>query len=177
MASGSAPESSGGAAVDPVAVAYAQRASMELPRPRMGGSPALDTDQLVGVPTWLWVDAQGWEPVRARASVPGGWVEVTATPTTAVWEVGEGARIECAGPGTPYDPAVHDPEQASPDCGHTFSRSSAGAPGGAFRVAVEVVWQVAWSTSEGGGGELDPLATRAVEEVVVTESHGVVTRG
>ncbi|MBB6000098.1 hypothetical protein [Streptomonospora salina] len=167
---------SGEAAVDPVVVAYEARASMELPAPQMGGSPALEAEQLVGVPTWLWVDHRDWEPVSAEASVPGGSVEVTAAPTTTVWELGGDTRVECAGPGTAYDPAVHTPEAASPDCGHTFTRSSADAPGGAFPVGVEVTWNVAWSSSEGEGGELEPLTTRAQERVEVTESHGVVTR-
>ena len=159
------------------AVAYTARASMSVPEPEMTGSPGLDAEQVVGVPTWLWLDQQEWAPVSAQASVPGGAVSVTAAPSTATWRLGDGGVVVCEGPGTAFDPEVHDAAAESPTCGHTFTRSSQEEPGGVFEVSVEVVWEVEWESSDGGGGMLEPLVVSAESGLVVLESLGVVVRG
>lgn len=170
-------EDEGSAPIDPVAVAYAARASMRLPTPSIAGSPGLDAEQLVRVPVWLWIGADTWRPETARASVPGGSVSVTARPTSARWDLGDGSVVSCSGPGTRFDPVVHDPATESATCGHTFTRSSKGEPGGVFAVAVSVEWEVVWGSTTGEGGALEPLTTSAAADVVVTESFGVVVRG
>ncbi|HEX6424011.1 MAG TPA: hypothetical protein VFZ79_11065, partial [Acidimicrobiales bacterium] len=48
--------------------------------PAPATSPAIDVDQITGLPTWLWIDPGGWRELTARAEIPGFWVEVTATP-------------------------------------------------------------------------------------------------
>ncbi|PSK96171.1 hypothetical protein CLV63_11253 [Murinocardiopsis flavida] len=175
-AAGAAEGGGGGEEVSPEVLAEQARASMRLPEPVMAGSPRLGAEQLVHVPVWLWVERAAWKPVSARAEVTGGSVSVRATPQTARWSLGDGRTVACKGPGTRYVPGRHDPASESPTCGATFTRSSAGEPGGSFDVGVAITWDVEWETSEGRGGALEPLVTSAETGVVVSESAGVVTR-
>ncbi len=155
-------------------------ASFELPPPRIETSPGSDSLVLVNTPVWLWVESQDWEATEASAAIQDSSFTVTATPISTVWTLGDGTQIRCEGPGTPFDPAVHDPESASPDCGHVYALPSDGQPGGAYPVTVQVGWDVGWEIteseiSEGGAGEFDPLTTTSQVELQVAESQGLVT--
>ncbi|WP_238580972.1 hypothetical protein [Streptomonospora alba] len=159
--------------VSPAAVADAARDALELPQPEIATSPALEQPVLVQVPVWLWIDEQAWNPHSAEAEVPGGAVSVTATPDRARWSMGDGATVICEGRGVAYVAGRHDPAAASPECGHTYTRASTTQRGGAYDLGVNVVWEVSWESSE-GGGELDPLVTTAEADAEVVESHGLV---
>lgn len=154
----------------PAEVAQVAVSRLRLPSPVVGTSPA--GDQVVRVPTWLWVDRSVWGPVSATASVPGVSVTATAVPVSATWSMGDGESVTCPGPGTAYG-SGSDPASASPDCGYTYARSSAGVPGERFSVWVTVAWRVSWS---GGGqsGTVEGLSTRAGADVRVREVQAVV---
>nr|WP_246422605.1 hypothetical protein [Nocardiopsis mwathae] len=122
----------------------------------------------------MWVDDGTWRPVSAQASVPGGSVSVTAAPRTARWSMGDGTTVTCDGPGVPFDLGRDDPAGESPECGHTYRRASVGASQGVYAVRLAVTWTVTWESSEGGGGELDPLVTSTAAELEVVESQGLV---
>ena len=76
------------------------------------------------------------------------------TPVSVTWHPGDGSTVTCHGAGTPYTSA-DNPASASPDCGHTYTRSSAGQP----------------------GGVLAPLFTTAVAAFRVAESQALNTSG
>jgi hypothetical protein len=144
---------SGSAAAPPVlpspAVLAQQAVSrLTLPSPQIDASPSTNADQLVGLPTWFWLDTAGWRPTTATAAVPGESVTATATPTSVTWKFGDGTTLDCQGPGTPYV-AADLPDAPSPTCGHTYAISSAGQPGNAFTVTATVSWSVNWA----GGGQ------------------------
>ncbi|WP_231972628.1 hypothetical protein [Nocardiopsis alborubida] len=165
----------GGETVSPREAAEQARASMSLPAPTLASSPA--EDSVVHFPVWLWVDGADWEPVSATASVSAGSVTVTAVPQQLRWDMGDGTVLYCDGPGTAFDPARHDAETPSPDCGHAYTRTSRNQPDNRFPVAATVSWTVEWTTSAGGGGTLDPLTTSASDSVRVREVHALVTDG
>ncbi|WP_435106839.1 hypothetical protein [Nocardiopsis synnemataformans] len=155
-------------------------ASFELPPPRIETSPGSDSLVLVNTPVWLWVESQDWEVTEASAELRDSSFTVTANPVSTVWTLGDGTQIRCEGPGTPFDPAVHDPESASPDCGHVYTLPSDGQPGGSYPVTVQVGWNVGWEITEGefaegATGEFDPLSTTSQVELQVAESQGLVT--
>lgn len=137
------PPGAAAAAADPAQVAVAARDRLTLPAVRVRSSPA--GPQLVGLPTWLWIDQAGWEPVSRTVGVPGVSVTATARPVSVVWSTGDGGAVQCAGPGTPYT-SGGDPAATSPDCGHTYTQVS---PAGGFTVSATVRWSVSWS----GAGE------------------------
>ncbi|WP_436776774.1 hypothetical protein [Yinghuangia sp. YIM S09857] len=166
-ASGAAPPAS---PPSPAQLAQVAVSRLVLPTPSVGTSPS--GDQVVSVPTWLWVEASSWGSVSATAAVPGVSVTATAVPVSAVWSMGNGDAVTCAGPGTPYGPGS-DPASGSPDCGYTYARSSAGQPAERFAVTVTVTWRVSWS---GGGqsGVVDGMSTQAMAGLRVREVQAVV---
>lgn len=152
--------------------ALAQRAvdRLQLPAPQIAASP--EEYQLVRLPTWLWLDGDSWSAQSASASVPGLTVTATATPFKATWNLGDGSSVVCEDAGTPWTSAF-DAKDVSPDCGHTYTRSSAHAPGGEYEVTVVVEWAVSWS----GGGETgtEPgMTTTAQVSWQVAESQATV---
>lgn len=67
-------------------LAATARDRLSLPAVGLGLSPV--GVQLVGLPTWLWIDPSGWGPVSKSVSVPGVSVTATATPVSVVWSTG-----------------------------------------------------------------------------------------
>jgi len=149
---------------------------LRLPDPVIRSSPAPGALQLTRLPLWLWVAANAWQPQSKTAQVPGESVTATATPVSEAWSMGDGTTVTCKGPGTPYA-AGDNPSAASPTCGYTYDQSSAGQPGGAFRVTVTITWDVTWQGAGGAGGVLAPLQTVAAAEFQVAESQALNTSG
>jgi hypothetical protein len=133
---------------NPAVLAQQAVSQLTLPGFEISASPATSADQLVGLPTWLWLDQAGWQPTTATAAVPGESVTATATPTSVTWSFGDGTTLTCQGPGTPYS-AGDSPQQPSPTCGHTYTTTSANQPDAAFTVTATVSWSVVWA----GGGQ------------------------
>jgi hypothetical protein len=148
---------------------------LQLPDPVIRSSPAPGALQLTRLPVWLWVAANVWQPQSKTAQVPGESVTATATPVSAAWAMGDGKTVTCKGPGTPYSGS--NPAAASPTCGYTYDRSSAGQPGGAYRVTVTITWDITWVGTGGAGGALAPLHTVAAAQFRVAESQALNTSG
>ncbi|WP_059007949.1 hypothetical protein [Streptomyces specialis] len=153
----------------PAQLAEQARDQLRLPSPRIETSPA--GDQLVRVPTWLWLEPEGWEEISATASVPGVSVTAVASPVSVTWEMGDGTEVVCDGPGTAYETGGA-PEHSSPDCGHTYTSSSAGQPGEAYAVSARVSWTVTWSGA-GEEGEFPGLTTQTSTSFRVLESQAL----
>lgn len=150
----------------PVDLAESARDRLSLPAVGLGMSPV--GDQLVGLPTWLWIGSSAWGPVSRTVTVPGVSVTATAIPMSVVWSTGDGGSVVCEGPGTPYSSAA-SPEATSPDCGHTYREMS---PEGGFTVSATVRWSVEWSGA-GESGVFPGLETAASVAVEVAEAPAV----
>jgi len=174
---GAAPPTGGGAPVllAPGVLAQLAVKYLRLPDPVIRSSPAPGALQLTRLPVWLWVAANAWQPQSKTAQVPGESVTATATPVSAAWSMGNGTTVTCKGPGTPYGGG--NPAAASPTCGYTYEESSAGQPGGAYRVTVTITWDITWQGTGGAGGALAPLQTVAAAEFRVAESQALNTSG
>ena len=144
---------------------------LRLPTPKIEANPA--GEQLVTLPTWLWLDRGTWGDVAATAAVPGVSVTAVAHPTSVTWSMGDGGSVTCTGPGTPF-PTGGNPKSASPDCGYTYHTSSAGQPEQAFPVTATVNWTVTWSGA-GQGGTFPNMTTAATVAFRVAESQGITT--
>lgn len=163
------------AAPTPGEVAQLAVQQLVLPRPVIRMNPDEHAAQVVRVPTWLWIAKTVWRPVSKTARVPGMAVTATATPRRVEWSLGDGATVDCAGPGTPYL-AKYAADAASPDCGHTFRQSSAGQPHEAFKMTATITWDVVWHGG-GQGGAFPGLLTAAEIPVRVTEVQALVVTG
>jgi hypothetical protein len=159
----------------PEQLADRARNSLVLPKPQIGSNPPVGSPQWVGVPTWSFLPKAMWVPVSAQAAVPGMSVTATASPVAVSWDYGDGTVATCDGPGTPFTPGT-DPKSASPDCGHTYRKSSGSAPGGKYQVTATITWRVTW-VGTGGNGVLNGLRTAATIPVTVLQSQTIVTTG
>jgi hypothetical protein len=158
----------------PTPAELAQRAyrQLVLALPLIRTSPAVSVPQLVRVPTWLWIDPGVWGARSRTAAVPGLSATATARPVRVRWSTGDGSAVVCSGPGSPFRPGVDRASAASPDCGHTYQRSSAVAPGGVFTLTATIDWSVSWA---GGGqaGTLPGLTSTASVVLRATESQAL----
>lgn len=155
----------------------AQRAyqALVMPRPDVAMSPGLDVPQLTGLPVWLWLRPGSWAAKSVTLSADGVTVTATATPQRVLWSMGDGTTVTCAGPGTPFpEHPSGDGTTVSPTCGHTFHRTSAAEPGGAFHVTATIVWRVDW-TGFGPGGTFPDIESSVGFPVRVIEAAALVT--
>ncbi|RSM37886.1 hypothetical protein DMA12_35210 [Amycolatopsis balhimycina DSM 5908] len=159
------------ASPSPQELADQARAQLRLPTPRIEANPP--GDKLVSLSTWMWLDRSSWDTRQATVAVPGVSVTAVAVPAMVSWSMGDGEDVTCSGPGTPY-PAAGDPRAPSPDCGHTYRRSSAAAPGQHFAVKATVHWTVTWSGA-GASGTFPDLTTSATAAFRVAEVQALGT--
>lgn len=157
------PSLPGGSSISPQQLA--ERAVRQLPihGPDIGMAPRPGSTGLVGLPVWMWTrkSPQTWGPASRTASVPGLSVTATAHGSRITWVMGDGHRVVCHGPGTPYRQRYGD--QMSPTCGYRYTRSSAHMPGAVFRVTATTTWQVHWA----GGGESGSLTVHRSSSTTV----------
>jgi hypothetical protein len=154
----------------------AAQAMRQLPltAPQVATSPPVGRDQLVNLPTWLWL-TNGWQVRSATASLPGVSVTVTAQPQRVVWEMGNGDQVVCPGPGRRYEPRRSAAVQST-DCSYTYRRSSARQPDQRYRVSATTVWRVTWSaTGAAGGGDLGEVSRSTSFGLRVAEGQTLVT--
>jgi hypothetical protein len=157
--------------VDPATLAAEALKRMTFPKPVINMSPAVTQDQLVGLPTWLWVDAANLG--TRTETVTAGPVSVTGTmkATNVVWDMGDGSRITCAGAGTAYNPAQPD---AQPTCSYTYRRSSATRPSKTYVVRATIAWAGDYRVSGApGGGPLGPVSQSSTVSVRVAENQSL----
>jgi hypothetical protein len=176
------PAAGGSPVVAPSALAVQAASSLTLPSPVINLNPS--TFSVVNLNSWLWIDAQSWHSFRATASAGGVTATAIAVPESVSWSMGDGHTVVCAGPGTPYLPAV-SPDAQSTDCSYTYSSSSAGQTSvngdpnnAAFNVTATITWSVSWQAIGGaGGGSLPPLHTSSTVPVRVEQVESVGTAG
>jgi hypothetical protein len=142
----------GMATIDPVLLANRAIASMNLDPITIGIVPESGPNRvgLVGLPVWMWADnqtANTWGPITRSASQGPVSVTATATVSSVVWDMGDGTKVTCTGPGTPY--ADRYGKQDSPTCGYRYEKTSSEQPDGAYQVTATSHWVVEWT----GGGQ------------------------
>ncbi|MFI6326532.1 hypothetical protein ACIBG8_54050 [Nonomuraea sp. NPDC050556] len=146
------------------------------PAPTVATAPPRGRDGYVGLRHYFWAERDQWRSISKRATAGPVWAEVTATPTTLVFDPGAGqASISCKGPGTPYDQS-RSPDSQTSNCWHSFTRSSAGLPGSQYTVTVSVVWTASWVGSGGAGGPLAPITTSATFLLRIAEGQALIQR-
>jgi hypothetical protein len=162
---------------DPAVLAQQALAAMQLRAIDIGMVPEPDPASvgLVGLPTWLWVNApseQSFGPVSRTVAAGGVSVTATARVERVVWSMGDGQSITCTGAGTPYLDSYGRSD--SPDCGHTYTRTSAAQPGGAYTVTATSYWTVDWA---GGGqtGTIDGVSFTQEAQVRIGELQVIQT--
>jgi hypothetical protein len=161
------------AAVDPAVLAQQASDRAPIPLPDVHLNPPEGGEQVVNVVTWLWIDKSVWQPVSADASAGGVTVTATAVPESVTWNMGNGDTVNCAGPGTAYDPNRPSSEQHT-DCSYVYRHSSSSAPDGAFTASATITWHVTWTAvGVAGGGDLGQASRTTTFAVRVAEIQAV----
>lgn len=145
----------------------AQMASeqLNLDLPDIGLSPPVGSDQIVGIPTWYWVNNL-WSSSSASASLSGVTATVTATPVNVVFDTGDGTTLTCLSP-VIYD-KTRSVDQQQTNCSHTYIRP------GNYTITATISWDVNWSASTGEGASLGSTTRTAEISVHVVEVQAVI---
>jgi hypothetical protein len=157
--------------IDPRALAEMQVKQLSVPVAEVGTSPTSDQDQVVRVPTWLWI-ASDWQPVTVTATAGRVAATVTATPTRVVWSMGDGGSVTCAGPGTPYDSSRPAADQHT-DCSYTYRQTSVGQPDERYSVTATVYWSVVFTSNAGANGALGEVSSTSAFTLRVAQAQAL----
>ncbi|RIV39002.1 hypothetical protein [Micromonospora radicis] len=164
-----------GAPPDPDELARRALASISLLGPNASVAPRKRVGPgLVGLPVWMWASAGAnyFGPLSASASDRGLTVTIRAEVDEIVWDMGNGDRVRCDGPGTPYDRTSRHAGRPSPDCGYDKGYARAGT----YRVQGTLPWTVTWRSSRGETGQIpDVVRTTGTIDIQINELQ-VVTR-
>lgn len=143
----------------PAQLAQQALARLHLLGARIVIAPEPNGSGAVGLPVWLStvVTPGTWGPQSASASSGGITVTIVARAYRVAWDMGDGHRVVCDNPGTPYEDRYGN--RASPTCGYRYSTPSVSTadPNGRYAVTATTYWRVEWS---GGGqsGVLNPTS-------------------
>ena len=162
-----------GPPVDPEALARGVVATLQLHAINIGLAPHANSTGLVQLPVWMWAadpDSRTWGPVSASKTEQGLTVAVRATVDHVDWVMGDGTTVTC-GPGTARPAGGGTSE--SPDCGHTYTTTSAGKHGGFFTVTATSHWTISWTAGTQHG--TFPFELSDTAQLKIIESRPVLT--
>lgn len=151
----------------------ADRLTLPLPEPRT--APPVGATWLVGMTNWFAVEPAAFTPQTITVAVPGAAVTLLATPTTTTWDLGDGRRIVCEGPGAGWTASsIHS------DCTHVYQWSSTGSRGtasGTYMLTATVTWNRSWTCDpQCGSGDLGPLDRSTSFPITVRQAQAVITK-
>lgn len=129
----------------------------------------------VGAPVYMWTTPgpTTFGPQSLTGSAGGVTITATAKVDRVVWSMGDGTSVTCRTPGTVYEDRFGF--RPSPDCGHRYTRTSAGGPGSAYPVSATSFWVVDWTGPAGSSGRIT-LDLVSSTSIVVGELQALVTR-
>jgi len=159
-----------GGLADPLGLALEARDTVPIAHPAIHTSPDGDRRLYTQVPTWLWVDDSWWQPYTVTVTAGRVTTTLTATPTRARWDTGDGERVTCEGPGVTWRPGMSDDQTY---CKHTYRHSSAGRPTGTYPLTVTIEFSIGWTSNVGQTGSLAGVTRTATREVEVGEIQAV----
>lgn len=136
-----------------------------LPAPSPVTSPSNDVGGFVSLETWLQVGTEADVSATAGPLPNGLTATTTATPVRIEWTpIAGGEKITCELWGSLPTEAEANDDVAAP-CGWLPPGPSAPQYGAGddllFRGSIELVWSVAWTATDGTGGDLGELTSDA----------------
>lgn len=140
-------------------------------RPTVGPPPELNKWKMaaVGYPLWIWAEGN-LDPAPVSRSVSGLSVSLDANLSKITYDMGDGTKVTCAGPGTLWVKGKIAPGTPSPDCGHTYIKPS--LPSGSYTITATTHWAVAWTA--GGQSGTIPFTQTSTTALPVGEIQTLV---
>lgn len=139
-------------------VEHARRTlAIPLPAPAFSPDPTAGAPQVVGLETWLWVEAPTTadQGTSVCLTTPEGAAFACASVDAAFLDTGfamgdASAEVFCEGAGVPYDPDVRYAEQAeTPHCAHVYLDADPG--GSTYEAVATTFWWVTWECTYDAG--------------------------
>jgi len=131
-----------------VAQQLVRRAPFELADAKIAPPPTYHT--YINYLNWLWIPEGQWHEVSVSLTVRGAMVTLTATPTYVAWDMGNGERVSCAGPGRAWVRGM--PEDAPTNCSFRYG-SMQDAEGDRWTVAARIHYTLRWTCTGNCGGQ------------------------
>jgi len=154
-----------------------EQASAQIPTPEIQIAPntvgGISPATIVNLPTWLWISGAVWHPVSASVTVGGLTASVVAQPTSVTWSMGNGALLNCNGPGTPYNYYI-SAELQQTNCSYTYTNVFTDS---VVNLTAIIHWTVTWSATNGDSGSLSPLSTQSTIPVHIEQIESIITAG
>jgi hypothetical protein len=137
------------------------------PEPELAVSPDHGR-HLVRMLTWLAVDPDYWTaPRTATASAGRVTVTATLTPTSMVWDLGNGDTVTCDSPGRVWKVGLHDSDAT---CGYTYTKPSINPPDHTYELSGSVSFEVSMTTNAPGSyGPFAPVVRTGSQTIQVME--------
>lgn len=150
------------------------RARQLAPAPTLDVNPAPEAGGIVNLGMWLAIEPVTPSPIRVEAG--DLWAVAQLSLASTAWDLGNGDRVTCDGPGVPI-PDLDTVEEGP--CGYTYRTSSAeDAP---YQLGVTATWSVDYQSSAGAGsaGTIDRSLTVPydVDEVQTIGEHSSSSGG
>jgi hypothetical protein len=146
------------------------------PQPHIHLNPDASRDQLVGLPTWMWVDPTDIGTVGdgavAQNAVASQTVIASLTATDVEWDMGDGTTVTCTGADATTDPRP----SGKSNCTHTYARSSAPRSdhqGDTYMVTATTTWSGSYTVDGQPGGVLGPITITSRAPVHVAEAQSI----
>ena len=96
-------------------------------------------------------------PIAEAISAGGITITATARLHKITWAMGDGTTVICTTAGTPYKASYGN--KKSPDCGHTYEKSSSKKPGTKYTVTATSDWVITWA----GAGQTGTIRLNGLE--------------
>ncbi len=105
--------------------------------PVIGPDPGVNEWNMVAVgqPIWLWTT--GATNLNASSTQNGIAINLTATPASTTFDMGDGQQVTCTT--MTVRPNTADPMATSPSCGYRYQRK------GVYTVTATTTWNINWS--------------------------------
>ncbi|MGC4865623.1 hypothetical protein ACLQ3B_09330 [Micromonospora sp. DT53] len=164
-----------GAPPDPEELARRALASISLLPARLKVAPRKNIGPgLVGLPVWMWATAgkNYFGPIYADESDRGLTVYIEAKVDQIVWDMGNGKKVTCYGPGTEYKATGARAGATSPDCGYDEGYPKADT----YEVTATTHWTVNWWTNSDATRRVIPQTRRSGIVPIQINELQVVTR-
>jgi hypothetical protein len=131
-----------------VAQQLVKRAPFELANAQIAPSP--DYHTYINYVNWLWIPKGQWHDVSVSLTVAGATVTLTAKPTYARWDMGNGASTSCAGRGRAWVKGM--PEDAPTNCSFQYSTMQ-DPEGDTWAVSARINYTVGWTCTGNCAGQ------------------------
>jgi hypothetical protein len=165
------------ARTSPLQEAKSAESTIVLPAPTIETNPNGTT--VVNLPTWFWIDPDIWHVWTATASVGTLSATAIATPLLVTYDLGNGSRLTCDGPGVRYDLAQSVATQDS-SCAYVYPRTSVAGESSVndqgnpyYVITATVTWRVDWVSNGSNGGTLPSLTTSSSTDLRVQQIQAV----